>query len=192
MKKLIGVVVAVLLLAVPATAITYQIDPTISSWSQTPAAGGIGSVVGAAGQLLAVPSSFALQAQKNVDAIPSTKPGYTWETVYTPVALAIQAGTWTANVGGVTSMTNYNNNSGGLPSEFLFVVEGVGTDGSAYRVEAYWNANQDPLVLDGVPEIVVAGLTEGTLEIVPEPLTMLGLGMGLVGIGGYIRKRRMR
>lgn len=31
---------------------------------------------------------------------------------------------------------------------------------------------------------------EASAEAIPEPLTMLSLGMGLIGVGGYVRKRR--
>lgn len=44
-------------------------------------------------------------------------------------------------------------------------------------------------------DVMVNGETislEGAPEAIPEPLTMLGLGMGAVGIGGYLRRRRSR
>ena len=33
-------------------------------------------------------------------------------------------------------------------------------------------------------------LIDGTVMAIPEPMTMLAVGLGISGLGGYIRKRR--
>ena len=215
MRKLIGVIVVALFLAAPTMAITYVVDTTSlwpdgssnsAWWLQQPPAGGIGSYVYASGQPILRPpkdaflgypgSSFDLRMDKTQDAVPTAMPGYTWETPYdpgTPFAISVD-GFVVSDGSGVTSLMNYNNNdpTTGLPSEFLFVGEGS-AQGLSYRFEAYWDASLDPaypVMVDGEPA-VIAALTRGTLEVVPEPLTMLGLTLGLGSVGAYMRKRRM-
>ena len=89
---------------------------------------------------------------------------------------------------------------GGLPDAFLFVGEGELNDSRSVYFEASWDSSAGFIqVPQFSPEFepVIGPLVAGYLEIgdpagvIPEPITLLGVGLGVAGMSGYIRKRRI-
>ena len=196
-------------LAVPAEAgSTYNLLPGPgSSWQQDPAAGGDFSSV-YANALLDGGGGLIVDGLKWPGASAAILPGedyygvFDWRTSYDPVVLSIWAGTdsWTASDFASLSFTNYNNNVGGLPSEFLFVGEGDLLDGRSVYFEASWDASAGLTLVPTFPEFEPVGgpLVAGYLEIgdlppgvIPEPATLLGVGLAVMGLGGYLRRRKL-
>lgn len=188
-------------LAVTATAgaVMYDIDTLSSTWTQTPADGSVPSVVTAMGLFDTTPPTlglFDLSAMKLSPAVASTRPGYDWETEYTAASVDISVIDLLTNDGitidSIESLVNYNNNdtTSGLPNEFLFVGEGFTDAGLPYTIEAYWNDQEGTLTFDPTNNGIQGNFVNGSLTVVPEPVTMAGLMLGVGALGGYLRRRR--
>jgi len=197
----LSVVGVCLVFAVPAQGTsTYTIAG--GTWDQMPPMGGPVSMVEAFGTFNgASPSLFSVAAITPIStppftgAVPSTMPGYDWETAYEDTGSMMSVGGHMIFV--IDSMVNYNNNDvNGMPENFMFVGEGFTVGGEPFHFEAYWDAATEQLDLSNYPQSVGSSFTGGFIEIgaapaIPEPLTVLGFGFAFVGLGRYIRKRRL-
>jgi len=130
------------------------------------------------------------------------------------VGIKLEDGTFINFVpnGSATNLSKQMEDPAYHPSEFLFTMDIVQLGGGLTgTVTATWNHNDDPLKTYGTKAIYGVGPTDllapldpegyglnvvvdipGIQEdaIVPEPLTMMAAGVGLMGLGGYIRRRR--
>ena len=89
-----------------------------------------------------------------------------------------QAGLWTTTDATWTTLASGTGQVGDDVSDGLFgVTLGLGTHHLRLTVEAD----------GGAPAVA-----ELTVTVIPEPLTMLAVGLSVTGLGGYIRKRRRR
>ena len=70
----------------------------------------------------------------------------------------------------------------GWITDFSFDNPGLLYDTISY---SYYNADRD-----GSRARFMGVILDGTTPAIPEPMTMLAVGMGITGLGGYIRKRR--
>jgi hypothetical protein len=151
-------------------------------WTQAPAGGAVGSTVTASATLTGG-VSISLEADKLSDAGESSKVGYDWETEYTVTSLILVTPEGNLDPLSGVSLTNYNNNDAGNPTEFLFIGSGIAANGHRVTFEAYWDSTQDALDLTNFPTSVGAGLTSGSVNIaIPEPAEISLMGLVLAGI----------
>lgn len=92
-----------------------------------------------------------------------------WEVTYETGKYDMESGWFTAEANGVTP----------LAQEWLDMLDELG-DVPSYEKEFLVNGDYQDIMLIG---------GSGPTPSVPEPVTMLCIGLGCVGVGGYVRKR---